>query len=64
MRGKVCTRNVFTAYTSTNGTAWMLVLGSTITLTNLSGTLLVGLAVTSHNSASLSMVTLQAVTVG
>jgi outer membrane protein assembly factor BamB len=38
----------FTAYTSTNGTTWTAVPGST-TVLNITGTTLAGLAVTSHN---------------
>ncbi len=50
--------NVFSAYTSANGTTWTQVPGSAVTLANLSGTLLAGLAVTSHNSGALSTVDL------
>jgi hypothetical protein len=55
---------VYTAYTSTDGTTWTQVPGSAVTLTNLSGTLLAGMAVTSHNGNALSTVTFQAVKVG
>ncbi|HKT37616.1 MAG TPA: PQQ-binding-like beta-propeller repeat protein, partial [Ktedonobacterales bacterium] len=44
----------FTAYTSPDGVTWTLVEGSTVTLSNLSGSALAGLAVTSHNSSALS----------
>ncbi len=52
----------FTAYTSSNGTAWTLVPNSTHTIT-LSGALLAGLAVSSHNSSALSTVTADTVTI-
>jgi outer membrane protein assembly factor BamB len=54
----------FTAYTSTDGATWSPVPGSAVTLTNLSGTLLAGLAITSHNSGVLSAVTFQSVARG
>ena len=56
--------NVFTAYTSADGATWTLIPGSTVTLSNLSGTLLAGLAVTSHNSGALCTVSYQSVIVG
>jgi hypothetical protein len=46
----------FSAYTSPDGTAWTLVPGSTQTLANLTGSLLEGFAVTSHNTGQLSTV--------
>ena len=42
----------FTAYTSPDGTTWTAVPGSTVTLANLSGPVLRGLAVTSHNQGT------------
>lgn len=48
--------NVFLAYTSTDGTTWTLVPGSAVAL-NVTGTMLAGLAVTSHNSGALSTAT-------
>ena len=54
--------NTYTAYTSTDGTTWNLVAGSSITL-NMSGPLLAGLAVTSHNGGALSTVTFDTVSV-
>jgi hypothetical protein len=45
--------STFTAYTSVDGANWLPIPGSTITL-SLSGSLLQGLAVTSHNSTTLS----------
>jgi outer membrane protein assembly factor BamB len=55
--------SIFTAYTSTDGVAWKPVPGSSVALTNLSGVLLAGVAVTSHNGGALSAVTFQSVTV-
>ncbi len=52
--------NTFTAYTSADGVTWTLIPGSTFTMT-VPTTLLEGLAVTSHNNASLSTVTLDSV---
>jgi hypothetical protein len=42
----------FTAYTSPDGTAWTAVPGSAVTLANLGGPVLRGLAVTSHNQGT------------
>jgi len=56
--------NVFVAYTSSDGMSWTQAPGSAVTLTNLSGALLAGLAVTSHNSGMLSTVSLQSVALG
>ena len=53
----------FTAYTSTDGSTWTLIPGSTITL-NLSTSLLAGLAVTSHNSGALCKAVMDGVNVG
>ena len=50
----------FTAYTSADGATWTLVPGSTVTL-NVSGPMLQGLAVSSHNSTALCTVTMDAV---
>jgi hypothetical protein len=52
----------FTAYTSTDGVTWTAVPGSSVTL-SVSGAMLAGLAVTSHNGGSLSAVTYTGVTV-
>ena len=46
------TGSSFTAYTSSDGTAWTAVPGSTVTLANLGGPVLRGLAVTSHNQGT------------
>ncbi|MFZ0128929.1 MAG: hypothetical protein WAL77_05835 [Candidatus Dormiibacterota bacterium] len=50
----------FTAYTSADGATWTLVPGSTVTL-SVSGPMLQGLAVSSHNSTALCTVTMDAV---
>ncbi|MEA2645642.1 MAG: hypothetical protein QOE92_725 [Chloroflexota bacterium] len=55
------TGSSFTAYTSADGTTWTAVPGSTRTLGNLTGTLLGGLAVTSHNNLATSSVTFDTV---
>ena len=52
--------NTFSAYTSTNGTTWTLVPGSTVTV-SVTGAMLEGLAVTSHDAAALSTVTMGSV---
>ena len=52
--------STYTAYTSTDGTTWNLVAGSSVTL-NMSGSVLAGLAVTSHNGGALSTVTFDTV---
>jgi outer membrane protein assembly factor BamB len=46
----------FSAYTSPDGSTWTLVPGSSVTLANLSGGLLEGLAVNSHNTGQYSTV--------
>lgn len=56
--------NAFSAYTSSDGTTWTLVPGSTVTLTNLTGTLLAGIAATSHNTTTLSTVTMTSISIG
>jgi hypothetical protein len=50
----------FSAFTSADGVTWTVIPGSTITL-NLGSTLLAGLAVTSHNSGALGVVTMDTV---
>jgi hypothetical protein len=52
--------STFTAYTSTDGSTWTPLAGSTVTL-GVSGPMLAGLAVTSHNTSSLSTVTMDGV---
>jgi hypothetical protein len=51
----------FTAYTSTDGTNWVPVAGSTVSLPNLAGTILAGLAVTSHNTAQVGVASIDSV---
>lgn len=51
----------FSAYTSTDGTAWTLIPGSTKSIAALSGSLLAGLADTAHNVSKLSTVTFTSV---
>jgi hypothetical protein len=46
--------STFSAYTSSDGVNWTLVPGSTVTM-SVSGGMLAGLAVTSHNTSALSM---------
>jgi hypothetical protein len=53
----------FTAYTSSDGIAWTLVPGSSTTI-NLTGTLLAGMAVTSHDPVKISTATFGSVTIG
>ena len=53
----------FTAYTSPDGSTWTAVPGSTVSLTNLSGPILRGLAVTSHNQGTGSTVSMDTVTI-
>ena len=52
----------FSAYTSSDGNTWTLVPGSSVTLANLTGTLLAGIAATSHNTTKLSAVVFNTVT--
>jgi hypothetical protein len=54
--------STYTAYTSTNGTNWTPVAGSSVTL-NTSGPVLAGLAITSHNSSALGIATFDTVNV-
>ena len=54
--------NTYSAYTSSDGLTWTLVAGSSITL-NMSGPVLAGLAVTSHNGGTLSTATFDTVSV-
>jgi outer membrane protein assembly factor BamB len=52
----------YSASTSPDGVTWTTVVGSTVSISALSGTLLAGLAVTSHNSGALSTATFDTVT--
>jgi hypothetical protein len=54
--------STYSAYTSSDGVTWTLVAGSSITL-NMSGPVLAGLAVTSHNGGTLSTATFDTVSV-
>jgi PQQ-like domain len=56
--------DTFTAYTSADGVTWTAVAGSSVSLPSLTGQLLAGLAVTSHNAAALSTVTFDSVAFG
>lgn len=53
--------STFTAYTSPDGSSWTPLAGSAVTL-GLSGPVLAGLAVTSHNTSTLCTVTMDGVT--
>lgn len=55
------TGTTFTASTSSDGITWTLIPGSSVTL-NLTGTLLAGMAVTSHTASKVSTATFGAVT--
>jgi len=55
------TGTTFSAYTSPDGVNWTLVPGSAVSLASLSGTLLRGFAVTSHNTGQLSTVVINSV---
>lgn len=57
------TGTTFTAYTSSDGVNWTAVSGSSVTI-NMTGSVLAGLAVTSHNANVLGTVTLNTVNVG
>src|SRR5499427_7665249 len=54
--------STFTAYTSADGVTWTAVAGSAVTL-GMSGSMLAGLAVTSHNTSAASAVTFDSVVV-
>ena len=51
--------NTFTAYTSSDGSTWTLIAGSSVTL-SLTGTLLAGMAVTSHTLTKVNTATFDA----
>ncbi|MDQ2905581.1 MAG: hypothetical protein M3Y81_18810 [Chloroflexota bacterium] len=52
--------NTYTAYTSSDGSTWTLIPGSSVTL-NLTGTVLAGMAVTSHTPSKVSTATFDTV---
>jgi glucose/arabinose dehydrogenase len=52
--------STFTAYTSSDGSSWTALAGSTVTI-GMSGPLLAGLAVTSHNASTFCTVTMDTV---
>ena len=56
------TGSSFTAYTSPDGSTWTAVPGATVTLAGLSGPILRGLAVTSHNQGTGGTVAMDTVT--
>jgi hypothetical protein len=56
------TGSTYTAYTSSDGVTWTVVAGSSVTL-SMSGPVLAGMAVTSHNSGVLGTVTFDTVSV-
>ena len=56
------TGSSFSAYTSADGVNWTLVPGSTV-MVNMSGTILEGVASTSHNTAAACLSTVDSVTV-
>jgi outer membrane protein assembly factor BamB len=53
----------FSAYTSSDGINWTLVPGSSVTLANMTGTLLAGIAATSHNTTKLGIVVFNTVNI-
>jgi len=57
------TGTTYTTYTSSDGNTWTPVAGSSITL-NMSGSVLAGLAVTSHNAKVLGTVVFDTVNIG
>jgi hypothetical protein len=52
--------NTYTAYTSSDGSTWTLIPGSSVTL-NLTGTVLAGMAVTSHTVSKVNTATFDTV---
>jgi hypothetical protein len=57
------TGSTFTTYTSSDGITWMAVAGSSVTI-NMTGPVLAGVAVTSHNATVVGTVTLNSVYAG
>ncbi|MBV9173686.1 MAG: PQQ-binding-like beta-propeller repeat protein, partial [Chloroflexi bacterium] len=55
--------STFTAYTSSDGATWTPIAGSSVSI-SMSGAVLAGLAVTSHNPVDLSTVTFDTVAIG
>jgi hypothetical protein len=55
------TGTTFSAYTSPDGTTWTVIPGSTVGISTLTGTLLRGFAVTSHDTGNFSTVTYNSV---
>jgi len=55
--------SAYTAYTSSDGTSWTALVGSSVTL-SMSGSVLAGLAATSHNTKTLGTVTFDTVNIG
>ena len=53
----------FSAYVSPDGVTWTLIAGSTVTL-NITGSMLEGLAVTSHHTGAMCTVTMDTVVTG
>jgi hypothetical protein len=53
-----------TAYTSSDGVSWTPVASSSVTIAGMTGTILAGLAVTSHNVDALSSATFDSVKIG
>ncbi len=54
----------FTAYSSSDGSTWTLIAGSARTLASITGPLLAGMAVTSHNAGAICTVVIDTVVVG
>ena len=56
--------NVYTAYTSSDGVTWTAVTGSTVTLANMSGPVMAGMAATAHTAKVLCTITYDTVNIG
>jgi hypothetical protein len=54
--------NTYSSYTSNDGVTWMLVTGSSVTISSMSGSSMAGLAVTSHNGGLMGSATFDTVT--
>ena len=57
------TGTTFSASTSSDGVTWTVVSGSSVALSGLSGSLLAGMAVTSHDTSQLATATFSAVNI-